>query len=260
MFNFYSRQNGEVLVELNRRHSTPPPPYELIGIVPEAIYHRRASELLALLKRYQWATFVKVYLVFAIFLSILAPVPIMLGIQSAFTKNIDLATDPIDERGNSILTDSQVHQISMGRFVSFIVFIGVLLLIWVPFSIWAIMGNRKINKLLTSWTESDSNPKIPSHQHLKWYLRNSSTFAGRANLIVRLPVDAMRSVSNFHPDAYLPLYIAKAPNGVWDPKAEGGRGGYVNRPAQAASGLRPPSQPTGEYFSPVPLGDPEKMV
>jgi hypothetical protein len=215
---------------------------------------------LALLKRYQWATFVKCYLVFAIFISIIAPFPIMLGIQSAFTKNIDLSTDPVDGRGDIILTDSQAQQIFKGRLVSFFVFFGVLLLIWVPVSIWSIMGNKKINRLLTSWTEQDSNPKIPSHQHLKWSLRNSSTFSGRANLIVKLPVEAMRSVSNFHPDAYLPLYIAKAPNGVWDPKAEGGKGGYVNRPPQAANGLRPPSQPTGGYFSSIPLGDPEKMV
>jgi len=185
----------------------------------------------------------------------------MLGIQSAFTKNIDLSTDSTDARGNFILTESQAQKIFMGRLVSFFVLIGVLMLIWVPMTIWSIRGNKKIHKLLSTWTEQDSNPAVPSHQHLKWSLRNSSTFSGRANLIVKLPVDAMRSVSNFHPDAYLPLYIAKAPNGVWDPRAEGGKGGYVNKPPQVATGTRTSSQSIGGQFSQVPLGgDPEKMV
>jgi hypothetical protein len=262
MFQIYTRQNGETVIELNQRSSPPPPPYELIGLVPEAIYQRRVSELMSLLKRYHWPTFLKCYLFFAIFLSIVAPFPIMLGIQAAFLKNIDLSTDPVDANGEAILTQAQVHQFFVARLVSFLVIIGFSIFIWVPYMIFIAIGNRKINKLLNTWTEADSNPQRPAHQHLKWSLRTVSTFSGRANLIVRMSIESTKSVSNFHPNAYLPSYIAGAPSGVWDPTANEGRGGYVNQPPQSqnGNGFRPPSQPPVDHMSPVSLGDPEKMV
>jgi len=263
MFQVYSRQNGEVVIELNQRSNPPPPPYELIGLVPEAIYQRRISELMPLLKRYHWPTFLKCYLFFAIFFSIVAPFPIMLGVQSIFLKNVNLSTDPIDARGNVILTESQVHQFFVARLVSFLVIVGFTLLIWVPYTIFTVIGNKKINKLLNAWTATDSDPQRPARHHLRWSLRSTSTFSGRANLVVRMPIESMKSVSNFHPNAYLPSYIAGAPNGVWDSAANGGRGGYVNQPSQGQNvnnGFRPPSQPPVDHMSPVLLGDPEKMV
>jgi len=262
MFQLYSRQNGEIVIELSQRSNPPPPPYELIGLVPEGIYQRRINELISLLKRYHWTTFLKCYLFFAIFLSIVTPFPIMLGIQSIFLKNIDLSTDPVDARGNIILTESQIHRFFIARLVSFLVIIGIIILIWTPYSIFTIIGNRKIKNLLNSWTTSDSDPSKPSSQHLRWSLRSTSTFSGKSNLIVKMSIESMKAVSNFHPNAYLPSYIAGAPSGIWDPSANGGKGGYVNQPPpqNGSNGFRPPSQPPADHMSPVYLGDPEKMV
>lgn len=253
----YGRQNGEVVVELNARSSPPPPPYELIGFLPEGVYQRRMSELFALLRRYVWPTWLKVYCFFATALTFISPWPIMFGIESALTSKIDLSQDPVDARGNTILTDDQIHKFQLARLASYGAIVGTLFVIWGPYLIFSILGSRKINKLVDSFTTQDSNPSRPAHQHLRWTVRNRSTFSGRANLAIKMQVETMKGISNFHPQAYLPTYIAGAPQGIWDPTANGGKGDYVQQ--KNNGGFRPPSGPPP--MTEVPLnGDPEKMV
>ncbi|KAH8914598.1 hypothetical protein BT69DRAFT_1289990 [Atractiella rhizophila] len=209
-----ARNSSELVIEVDSRNPFPPPPYELLGAVSDPVYQERMNKIIGYLKRYSWSLFERIYLTLAIIITIAVPWPVIFFVQKAFTDDIDTTNNDRTPGGAIIFTEDQVRKFYEARLASFGVLVGIILVTWGPYLITKFLTVRKLNVLLAGFTAADCSKERPAEVHLRWAVRSSSTFRQRAQVVITLPLSFRGvGVSTFHPNAYLPAYVAQP--GMW---------------------------------------------
>ncbi|KAF7315625.1 Phosphatidate cytidylyltransferase [Mycena indigotica] len=150
-----------------------PIPPELRDELPDQIWAERLRTLTATASRYNKVWFERIWLlvgICAIFIVPVALFPIIL--KALLTRNDTVANHIFEARG-----------------ISFGVFVGLMLLFFVPMAIWKYIGQQEANALL---------------------LKTPGIFS--SNIILRIQLPAGKSVSVFTFGAYLPSHIGQAPD------------------------------------------------
>jgi len=95
------------------------------------------------------------------------------------------------------------------RAVGMAVFIGTLLLVWIPLIVWKSLGKRKLKSLEAEWLTVDRATArggfVP-----RWTITKAGIFSSTEVIRVTVPQVPI-FVTSFHPQATLPAYINPAP-------------------------------------------------
>ncbi|PAV18431.1 zf-cchc type zinc finger [Pyrrhoderma noxium] len=91
------------------------------------------------------------------------------------------------------------------RAVSFAVFIGTILVFWMPILIWKGIGKRRVRKMLADWERADRATKAPGAFVPVWSVKTPSVFKSTCIVSVSIPPNSRPTV--FSRNAYLPDYV-----------------------------------------------------
>jgi len=193
-FKSAEREDGCVSVHLSPASlSFPPVPPELQIFISIEEWQTRLAAITQLARRYSRPLFERVWIFLGFVLTLAVPVVLYRVLADNFIH-----------RG---MTDSEaLAKFSELRLITFGVFAAVLLVVWAPLIVWKNIGRYRMQSLLREWGQIDVLAKSKGLFVPHWTVDLPSSFSVSA--IVRVTIPPRMNPSVFHPDAYLPPYIA----------------------------------------------------
>ncbi|GAA5889711.1 hypothetical protein JCM5296_002440 [Sporobolomyces johnsonii] len=197
-------------IVLSASEQLPARPVELASLVEQEVFEERMSRGKGLLGRTSWGAAERVVLGIAL---VIVPTVVAFLLQNLFVAQAQRANNQGLERlqtgqPNIPLLEAERRAVLEARGIAVGVFVAMLALVGGSWLVWKRLGQRKIDELLNRFTCEDAG-RTESAGGLKWSLGASSSislFRRQAVILVALPVV---QPSHFHPDAYLPVYMAK---------------------------------------------------
>ncbi|KAH9821945.1 hypothetical protein DFH28DRAFT_882999 [Melampsora americana] len=193
--------------QLNPNLNPIPLPIELqVGLSPQE-WDQRSKELFNHFAKFVWSKVLRIYLIFSILFTMLGPVIVNVVVNKIFFDGVaplrfDATSEEITER-LSLLRKAHI--------VNFAISILVVLLIWVPYYSFKLIGRNKLRALLGKFNNEDAAKGNMSA--LVWSCPRTSTLQGNATISIQLPISllAARQPTLFSNGAYLPPYLQKEP-------------------------------------------------
>ncbi|KII92579.1 hypothetical protein PLICRDRAFT_37349 [Plicaturopsis crispa FD-325 SS-3] len=209
------RTSNQIMLYLSPKQPAPEaPPLELQGYISKDVWNMRIPAITRLASRYFKPTLERIWMIIALIAIVVLPIAVYPIVLHTTPRENDGFNDGFDDRFDDRFDD---HAYFLARAVSFGVFVGSLLLFYVPMGIWKYVGHKRVNRMVQGWMKEDQNTSggasVPS-----WRVRTPGVWNSRISLAITIPLD--RPPTTFHPDAYLPSYI----NGPMDADAPAFRG------------------------------------
>ncbi|GAA5858910.1 hypothetical protein JCM1840_006614 [Sporobolomyces johnsonii] len=200
-------------IVLSASEPIPARPVELDSLVDQGVFAERMSRMKGLLGRTSWSAVERVLIAVLGIALVIVPTVLAFLLQNLFVAQAQRANNQGIEtfqtgQPNIPLLEAERRAVFEARGIAVGVFVAMLVLVGGPWLVWKRLGQRKIDQLLNRFTCEDAG-RAESAGGLKWSLGASSSislFSRQAVILVALPVV---TPSHFHPDAYLPVYMAK---------------------------------------------------
>jgi len=186
------RQDGQVTLYLSKNHPVPPVPFELQGHIAPDDWAIRVPALTKLAARYYKPVFERVWLCFAVLITLILPLALYRPIFFALY-------------GRDGVESSKYFA---ARAIGFVIFLAALMLFWSPVFVWKRIGKGRVNTLLATYAGADAARPVNSGFVPQWKITTPGVFSTHTILTITTPPSA--PITTFHPDAYLPAYIGKA--------------------------------------------------
>jgi hypothetical protein len=200
------RTESEILIYVAGGEPVPEQvPLELQPYVPNDVWNARLPSVRDLSSRYYKKGFEMAWFSLGFFSAIILPAFLYNVILQAMLK-----TNPNQLDTNGGVVDFNVE----ARFLSVGIFVGLVLLFFVPLAVWKFIGQRRANAMVGRWNRQDKMERSPNGFIPTWRVQMPGVFSSRCIIHVSTPPQTMPSA--FHPDAYLPSYL----NGPTDQGAE----------------------------------------
>jgi len=178
-------------VNLARGKDTPLLPYELAGLMSSDEWQHRTETIKEICHRFSAPVVEKIWFLVAAIASVVLPFPLCkLAFRAVFDRNRPDQT------------------FSLGRLASAAVFLGIIFVLWGPITIWKLIGSRKMRLLIKQWQMQD-RATTNTGSITVWSVSFPGAFNSCGRITVIMPPET--TPSSFHPNAYLPAYVA-APN------------------------------------------------
>ncbi|KAH9985989.1 hypothetical protein BJV74DRAFT_546973 [Russula compacta] len=209
-----SRNQGQVVVLLDRKGSVPTLPYELHQHVSADAWATRIPQLIRLSNRYNHPVLEGTWFIFMFIATLAIPAALHNVILHSLMR--------------AMSTSDAIYQ---ARFISFTIAIGILLLCFGPHVVWKFMGQKRATELVKRWEAEDARLRAPGAFTPVWTVKLPGYLSSNTRLTVTTPNSA--APSYFHPAAYTPSWI----NGPADTGAvKGIPPAYQGAPQQAMFG------------------------
>jgi len=190
------REEGFISVHLLRGFpSLPPVPLELQSFISPQEWERRLDAINKLAHRYSKPIMERIWILLGFLLTLIGPILV----YRLLAANLP---DPEFDLATFRREFTQLKLITLG------VFIGILVVAWAPLVLWKCLGRYRMRSLLNEWGQVDVLAKNKGLFVPLWSVDLPSSFA-RA-VTVRISIPPRLSPTTFHPEAYLPPYIAPA--------------------------------------------------
>jgi len=193
------RSVSDITLYLSAAHPPPPVPFELQTQITPAVWSTRLTSLANTAARYSRPWFERIWMVVGIISSLVLPAVLYNIIYNHMNV--------VDQDG-----DVDFARLSESRMITFALFIGVLLVFFVPIAVWKFIGRQQVNRLVKQWNGAD-RLNYGQNASSTWIVKTPNVFRDSTILTIKLP--ASMQPTSFHPDAYLPSYI----NAPLDPEA-----------------------------------------
>jgi len=198
-----ARTAGQVVLVLNPKEPVPLLPYELHEHVTADAWATRIPQLIHVGSRYNKPLLEGIWLTLMFISAFAVPIGLNSKIFNALNKNA--GNDDFDDFG-------AIHQT---RLISAAIFIGIVLLFFIPLGIWKSIGQARLTKLINQWQAEDARSRAPGTFVPVWKAM-LSPLRPYTRLTITTPYVQMQSY--FHPAAYMPSWI----NGPVDPDSKDG--------------------------------------
>jgi len=192
-FGSADREDGFISVNLLRGFPTlPPVPVELQSFISPQEWERRLDAINSLAHRYSKPIIERIWIFMGFLLTLTVPIALyhVLG-------------DDLPRLGDS---DNFFQEFARLKLIVLGVFIGTLVVVWTPLILWKCLGRYRMRKLLNEWGKIDILAKNKGLFVPLWNVYLPSSFS--QSITVRISIPPRVNPSAFHPDAYLPPYIA----------------------------------------------------
>jgi len=192
------REDGFISVSLARGFPTlPPVPLELQNFISPQEWERRLDAINNLARRYSKPIIERTWILLGFLLTLIAPIIVYRLLASKLP-------DETFNQGDFLRQFAQLKLITLG------IFIGILVVVWVPLVLWKCLGRYRMRSLLNEWGKIDVLAKNKGLFVPLWSVYLPSSFAQAVT--VRISIPPRLNPTTFHPEAYLPPYIAPASN------------------------------------------------
>jgi len=193
MADFSPRRIGDrIYMYLSKDMNPTPMPVEIQPLMTAYNWDMRVLTIKQICNQFSRPTLERIWFFFAILTTIFIPLFIHSVIFNALHGNND-------SRQHAFDSAIQARYITLG------IFIALVLLLWVPPTVWKYIGNRRVNAQLNRWAAQD-NAANPHGFNPLWRVEIPGTFTPYGKLSVTLPPPPPATV--FHPNAYMPPYLA----------------------------------------------------
>lgn len=191
------REDGFVAVYISPGSTTfPPVPIELNSFFKKDEWDRRLNAISQLSRRYSKPLFERIWIFLGFIIMLATPIVVYRVLADKFLQTTN----------NFRLTDEEVHRLNELRLISFGIFVAVLFVIWAPFLLWKGIGNYRMRVLIKEWSKIDALAKNKGLYIPIWTVSLPSGYSNSTTVRVSIPPRSNPTV--FHPEAYLPPYIA----------------------------------------------------
>jgi len=192
------REDGFISVQLLRGFPTlPPVPLELQRFISPQEWERRLDAINKLAHRYSKSLIERIWIFMGFLLTLVTPIVVYRLLADQLTNQSDDETDLLRQF-------AQLKLITLG------IFVGILVIVWLPLILWKCLGRYRMRKLLNEWGKIDILAKNKGLFVPLWSVDLPSSLAQA--ITVRISIPPRMNPSTFHPEAYLPPYIASANN------------------------------------------------
>lgn len=197
------RKPGAIQVYLSKNLPNPALPVELEGYVTADNWAIRCNAIVKTCSSFNAPIFERIYFVFALLATVIAPFPLSSLIFRAIDKNAD--ADP------TTLTDAQLEQENWeSRGIMLAMFFAMVMIFWVPLALWKIIPMIRVARLIDRWKKQDLlHPALDRFMPV-WKVQTAGVFKSALMLSVTTPPTAQPTT--FFPNAYLPPYINPPPS------------------------------------------------
>ncbi|KAK7472825.1 hypothetical protein VKT23_000932 [Stygiomarasmius scandens] len=186
------RDTSDIILYLSANQPVPPVPFELQSQFPPAVWSMRLNSLTDASKAFSKPLFERAWALVGFLSMIIIPSVLYHVIYSSMH---------IRDQSGRVIFDRVVE----ARLITMAIFVGVILLFILPVAVWKFIGYRKLKHTTDQWVKSD---RMNYGQNaVTWKVKTPGIFRDRLILIVKLPTS--QPPSSFHPNAYLPSYIAQ---------------------------------------------------
>ncbi|KAF7288690.1 TRAPP complex subunit [Mycena chlorophos] len=188
--------DNTIVLYLSPNQPTVPTPAELKEELKDEVWVSRVQQLTTTAARFNKLWFERIWLLAGILAIFIVPVVVYPIIANKLFGNEDDVTS---------------RQIFEARGISFALFFGLVLFVFVPLAIFKFLGQQQVNALLRKWEQEDKakHGNVPMS---KWTVQSPGVFRSSTILRVQLPAGRSLSVSNFTYGAYMPSFIGQAPD------------------------------------------------
>jgi len=170
----------------------PPVPIELNAFITPDEWQRRLTVISKLARRYSRPLLEKIWIFLGFLLTLAAPIIVYRVLDNKILSN------------NGEFVD--FDQLSKLRFISFGVFVAVMVVFWVPLIIWKSVGRYRMRSLISEWSQIEVLAKNKGLFVPIWSVSLPSGYSSMIAVSITIPPRVNPTV--FHPDAYLPPYIS----------------------------------------------------
>jgi len=187
------REDGYISVFISRdAEHYPPVPLELQSFITPEEWERRLAAINQLGRRYSKPRLEGLWIFLGFILMLATPVVVYRVLSDKILNN-------------GLNRDNEV-KFSELRFITFGIFIAVLLLAWGPLVIWKGVGRHRVRSIIREWSQIDA---LAKNKGLFVPIWTATLPSGYSSLIaVQISIPPRSNPTTFHPDAYLPAYIA----------------------------------------------------
>ncbi|KZT28955.1 hypothetical protein NEOLEDRAFT_1128440 [Neolentinus lepideus HHB14362 ss-1] len=175
-------------------------PYELQGHVSPDTWAVRVTAITRVASQYNKPKFERAWTLLAMLSTVIVPIIIYHVLIDRFRVQFD--------RFGFVENNHDADRFIEARWITFGVFVGLMLLFILPISIWKFIGQRRVNKMLAGWAKEDRVLRGTNNQLPTWKVKTPGVFRPTIQLSVTIP--ASHTPTSFHPDAYLPPYLSSA--------------------------------------------------
>jgi len=187
-----ARTAGQVVLVLKPKEPVPLLPYELHEHVTADAWATRIPQLIHLGNRYNKPVLERIWLALMVISAIAVPAGVNSKIFNGLNNNDNL--DNFDDF-------EPIHQT---RLITTAIFIGILLVFFIPLGIWKSIGQARLAKLINQWEAEDARLRAPGTFVPVWKAK-LSPLNPYTRLTITTPFVPMQSY--FHPAAYMPSWI-----------------------------------------------------
>ncbi|TFK54428.1 hypothetical protein OE88DRAFT_1642946 [Heliocybe sulcata] len=172
-------------------------PYELQGHVSPDTWAIRISAVTRVAGQYNKPKIERAWTLLGMLSIVIVPIVIYHVLINRFMINFD--------RFGFVNSNRDADKFVEARWITFGVFVGMMLLFLVPIAIWKFVGQRRVNMMLANWAKEDRVLRGTDAQLTTWKVKTPGVFRATIQLSVTIP--AQPAPTSFHPDAYLPPYL-----------------------------------------------------
>jgi len=184
------REQGRITLFFHQKQAPPTLPYELSGHVSADAWASRVPQILRLTSRFNHPRLEAVWIITSFIVSIVVP---------AIFNNIIL------NALNGGLRD-KTRTFFAAHFISFALFVGVVLAFWVPLLAWKYIGQQRANVLSRRWVGEDSRGIRYSGYVPLWRIRLPGVISNSTRVTINLPAGP-QPTSAYNSTAYPPSWV-----------------------------------------------------
>lgn len=175
-------------------------PYELQPYYSRDVWVARQRAVLTKGSRYLKPRFEIIFTVFMVLASFALPITIYYVLLNVLPERLEHFRD-----GNRVFTtDDRFWQ---ARAASFGVFVGILLLGWLPFFLWKARGKRTVNQMLAKFSAEDA--AVKGSQVPNWSMKMPGIGSKALHVMITFPRPPM--ITPFQMSGSLPPYLVNQP-------------------------------------------------
>jgi len=199
------RTSNAVVVYFSPREFGPEqPPFELQGFISTDTWTTRMAELKRIASRYSKPMFERIWSLVGFMAMVIVPAVAYTLLFQKFVHNNGF------NNGFAENNISNANGFFTARAITFGIFVGLALLVYVPIGIWKSRGRRQVAALVQRWQVEDRR-LLSGQPTAQWSARLPGVFSNHVVLSAILP---FVGPSAFHPAAYLPSYINAPSDGM----------------------------------------------
>lgn len=184
-----TRNANKIVLYLSSTHSAPVSvPIELREEITPDVWADRLAAITHTASRYYKPIFERAWAVVAVLAMIIVPSALFQVIVSALHFQGDLTVNHAYE----------------ARWITFAIFVGLMIFFLLPIAIWKYIGQKQVNSILKQWEKADKTGR-GSLPMSTWSVKGPGII--RSNIVLTIQLPPGVAVSSFHVNAYLPSFI-----------------------------------------------------